>query len=376
MKLSIKTLKNIIYNIDTLNDEISIIELKQKIEDQTKLKKNEIKLVFNGQVLEDSKKLLDYKILNNNTIVLMIVTVNIKPQNKEEAKSVELTKKETKNDDLNGKNIISNDNNSDKKEKLQIKENIPYLYENELKELNTMGFHGDSAKFVLSSTQGNINTAIDLLSEGGNMNGLDQDNIEEFNYSGNEEAENEGDEGLDEDAQNQAFLGEEDQEVEPIDEEEKLSLAASIAKIMCQDDKSKLTDVISQLQTSYPEMLEIINEYNEEFEELFNAPITSHDREIYKKYMESVRLSEEIGEGISQVTNNEFLQPNLDSQIDNQETFENNEIILSESDIESVNRLVTLGFSFKDSKYAYLVCDKNEELAANFLIENRLKESK
>ena len=48
----------------------------------------------------------------------MIVTVNIKPQNKEEAKSVELTKKETKNDDLNGKNIISNDNNSDKKEKV------------------------------------------------------------------------------------------------------------------------------------------------------------------------------------------------------------------------------------------------------------------
>jgi len=60
MKLTIKTLKNVIYNIEDINDDNSVLELKEKIEEASHLKKHDIKLVFNGQVLNDAMKILKY----------------------------------------------------------------------------------------------------------------------------------------------------------------------------------------------------------------------------------------------------------------------------------------------------------------------------
>ena len=46
-----------------------------------------------------------------------------------------------------------------------------------------------------------------------------------------------------------------------------------------------------------------------------------------------------------------------------------NIIRLSEEEMDAVNRLVALGFDQQQAAQAYLACDKNEALAANFLLE-------
>jgi len=43
--------------------------------------------------------------------------------------------------------------------------------------------------------------------------------------------------------------------------------------------------------------------------------------------------------------------------------------VLEPKDAEAVNRLKQLGFSEKECKEAYFACDKNEEIAANYLFE-------
>jgi len=375
MNLTIKTLKNVIYKVSDFNQEKFVLDLKQKIEDitlneKTAFKKEEIKLVFNGQVLDDEKKLIDYKISENNIIMLMTVTAKIKKS--VEGKQLEEVKKP---EETKSKEAL--ENGKPKKEIIgKVRENTDkvvnpneFQYHKELLELNMMGFTGKKAEMALMISQGNLNTALDLLYEGGILNGED---IEDFfaDLANEEDEEEEGDPndeeaelGLDPDEADDHIHhcnhGNEDDNNDE-DYQDKIEMVASIVKVMCQDDKSKLPEVLNQLQNSYPEMFELVSEYNEEFEELFHTPITKRDREIYDRYLRNDKECKEDENAHQQTEENN--QNNVQG-----------EILLSESDIESVNRLISLGFSFNESKYAFIICDKNEELAANFLFENKLK---
>jgi UV excision repair protein RAD23 len=46
-----------------------------------------------------------------------------------------------------------------------------------------------------------------------------------------------------------------------------------------------------------------------------------------------------------------------------------NVVRLTEEEMASVNRLVDLGFDQQQAAQAFLACDRNEQLAANFLLE-------
>ena len=42
---------------------------------------------------------------------------------------------------------------------------------------------------------------------------------------------------------------------------------------------------------------------------------------------------------------------------------------VTQEELDAINRLTALGFSQQRAAQAYLTCDKNEEMAANFLFE-------
>ena len=49
-------------------------------------------------------------------------------------------------------------------------------------------------------------------------------------------------------------------------------------------------------------------------------------------------------------------------------------IRLTKEESDAVKRLQELGFSQEDAVQAYFACDKNEEMAANFLFEQKMRD--
>ena len=60
-------------------------------------------------------------------------------------------------------------------------------------------------------------------------------------------------------------------------DEDPLKKTASIAKILCQNDPSKLTNLMQNIQQNDPDLFALINEREEEFKNLLEQPVTEAD---------------------------------------------------------------------------------------------------
>jgi len=86
MKITIKSIKQVPYDVEVPSEETKVVELKAIIENTHNFDKSALKLLFNGTLLDDNKSLKDYSIKEGMSIIMM--NVKAKPVNVNAAQSV------------------------------------------------------------------------------------------------------------------------------------------------------------------------------------------------------------------------------------------------------------------------------------------------
>jgi UV excision repair protein RAD23 len=312
MKLILKNLKQVQYLIEIESEKNTVKDLKNEIEKVHGFDSNLIKLLHNGRVLEDSKTLEEYQIKNENVIIMM----NTKPRPKPNPQPVEQPKPE-----------------SQKKEEAEKKEEQPKKEEDkpkpnfseQINSLVEMGYEREKVEKALNASNGNIDLAIEFLSSG---------NIPEpsANNQNNQQSQSNA---------TSSNL--------PLE----LRRNASLMKIVCRDQPEKIISILNSLKQKNPALLNKIKEHQQEFQNLLVSPITQEDIDTYKLLEDEIRgLGGAGGRRPGQV-----------------------QIRLTPEEAEAVKRLKDLGdFSQSEVLQAYLACDKNEELAANYLFEQKMRD--
>ncbi len=116
-------------------------------------------------------------------------------------------------------------------------------------------------------------------------------------------------------------------------------------RAMVQANPQFLQPMLQELGKSNPELLATINSNQEEFLAMINEPIDPEDP-IMQEFLAEMGADDEdmMGEAIN--------------------------VELTEEDEAAIERLAGMGFDKNACIEAYLICEKNEEAAANFLLEN------
>ena len=114
-------------------------------------------------------------------------------------------------------------------------------------------------------------------------------------------------------------------------------------RAMVQGNPAILQPMLSELQRQNPQLYHMINANQEEFLALLNEPLPGNINDLMSNF----------GEGG---------MPELDGDE------EGMQIELTDEEREVVERLAAMGFPLEICVEAYLACDKNEQLAANYLL--------
>ncbi len=340
MKIILKTLKQVPHEVEYSSDEITIAELKKLTETQHKIEADTIKLVFNGTVLKDESTLKSYGITEGIVLVMMISKAKVqnKPQEptKSEPVKQEVKKEETKkvnegettNVNQGGSNNINttSSNTTTNTQPKQIKD-----YSSEVNTLVEMGFPKEYALSAIKAAKGNVSIAIEFL-----YNGIPDVPIDDTEVNNG----------------NQGQSGQ-----VPQSESDVIKRIASLVKILCANDPSQLQNIILGLQQTQPELLNLIKAHETEFKNLISQPVTEEDMAAFQEF-NNQRGQMEGGEG------------GMGTQGGTSQDQSGRPIIrLSKSEFDAVQRIKEFGFSEMDAAQAYFACDKNEEMAINFLLE-------
>ena len=146
MRIILKNLKQKEYEIQIESNSITVKELKKEIEKLYSFDSEQIKLLSGGMILDNEKPLLEYKIGENSTVIMMNTKI-----------------KQFSNQDTN---IPNNDSNINDNNKIQIQNdskqnnNISEILKDNLKiqidSLVDMGFEKSQVEIAVKAANGRI----------------------------------------------------------------------------------------------------------------------------------------------------------------------------------------------------------------------------
>ena len=330
MKIIIKNLKQVVFEVEMSSLQSTVLDLKKEIEKTHGFDSTLLKLLFNGVVLDDTKTLEFYKIQEESVIIMMNTKIkpkNVQPQTNTESSAQKTEEKKEEKKPEEKKPAEKKENKTEEK------------YTQQLNSLVDMGFERSQAEAAIRAAKGQINLAIEFLYSGipEGINDLDLG-------QGQLEGEGEGEEG-DGDGDN----------------DDPLKKVASIAKVLCQNNPGGLTALLQNIQQNDPDLMNLIKEREEEFKNLLEQPINESDYRVIQSYQQELGLGG--GLGLPHQGHGHGSGPRPIT------------ITLTQEEREAINRLKDLGnFSDEEVVQAYIACDKNEELTANYLFEQKMRE--
>jgi len=120
----------------------------------------------------------------------------------------------------------------------------------------------------------------------------------------------------------------------------------NMLRLMVQQNPQLLQPILQQLGQSNPQILQLISQHQNEFRELLNQPITPQEAQQLQN-----QAQQQQGQGGPGGPGSQYIQ-------------------VTPEEKEAIDRLEKLGFERSQVIEAFFACDKNENLAANYLFEN------
>ena len=324
MKLIIKNLKQVPYDVDVSSMDITVKELKNEIEKVHGFDATLIKLLFSGAVLDDTRTLASYQIKEESVLIMM--------NNKLKPKNVPKEEPQQQVQQQPSQQVQQQQPSQQQQQQPPQPQQPKPDYTEQITNLVEMGFIKEEATAAITAAKGNITLAVEFLSTGIPAN-LPLDDAIPSNTANNSGGAT-------------------------APPRTQLQQIASFVKVICSQNPAALQQVLMALQANAPELMNLIKDNEEEFKNLLSEPLNETDIMTFNAMRSGLG---DVGFGGSGLTQQQGVPQRR------------NQIVLTKEEFEAVKRLKEMGFDEMEAVQAYIACDKNEELAANFLFDMKFE---